>query len=162
MARRVYETERIRVRWNSELCIHTAICLKALPQVFNVGRRPWVEIDGADADAVAEAIEMCPTSALTYERLDGEPGERPPPETTIVPWPNGPLMVRGNLEVRDARGNLFETGTRMTLCRCGHSENQPFCDLSHRRVGFRNVPRAIGSEREEAASPRDITERPGP
>lgn len=162
MARRAYETERIRVHWNSERCIHTAICLNALPEVFDVERRPWVDIEAADADAIAEAVERCPTGALAYERLDGEAGEQPPAKTTIIPWPNGPLMVRGNIEVRDARGNLFDTGMRMTLCRCGHSENQPFCDLSHRRVGFRNVPQAIGTDRREAASPRDISEQPGP
>ncbi len=157
MVERTYETDSIRVHWNSALCIHTAICLKALPQVFDVNRSPWVRIDAANADEVAAAVERCPTGALTYERLDGGPDEPVPAETTIIPWPNGPLMVRGNLQVRDAKGNLFEAGPRMTLCRCGSSENQPFCDLSHRRVGFRNVPRATRPERAEAQSPRDVS-----
>lgn len=162
MVERSYSTDRIAVHWNSELCIHTAICLNALPDVFDVNRRPWMEIDAADADAVAATVEKCPTGALTYERLDGEPGEQPPAETTVIPWPNGPLMVRGNVTVRDAKGKVFGAGPRFTLCRCGASRNQPFCDLSHREIGFRNNPRVVPINRETAESPQDISHEVGP
>ena len=161
MARRSYETDRIRVHWNSDLCIHSAICLNSLPQVFDVRRRPWVDVTAADADAIARTVERCPSSALTYEWVDGSPGERSEEATSLVPWPNGPLMVRGRVEVRDAGGELFAQGTRFSLCRCGASQNQPFCDLSHRRIGFRNNPRVITGDRESAQSPYDISPRPG-
>jgi uncharacterized Fe-S cluster protein YjdI len=156
MAKRDYETTQIRVHWDSDRCIHTAICLKTLPQVFDTRKRPWVTIDAAKADEIADAVEKCPTGALTYERLDGTPGEQLPQETTIIPMPNGPLYVRGKLEVRDRQGNLIDMGTRFALCRCGHSKNQPFCDLSHRKVGFRSVTRVGDPQREQAQSPRDI------
>ncbi len=162
MARREYATESIVVRWNSERCIHTAICLNALPAVFDTQRRPWIDASGADAAAIAAAVEKCPTGALIYERTDGAAGEPTPATTTIVPWPNGPLMVRGTVEVRDARGKLFDAGTRMTLCRCGRSGNQPFCDLSHRLAGFRDNPRVIDDGRESADSPSDVAAAPGP
>ncbi len=162
MTKRTYETDKIRVSWNSDRCIHSAICLDALPTVFDARRRPWVDVSAAETDDIARAIERCPTGALTYERLDGEAGEEPPAETTVIPWPNGPLMVRGNLDVRDARGNIFDQGTRMALCRCGHSRNQPFCDLSHRAAGFRNVPRASDDRRDRAESPADIDPSVGP
>ena len=162
MVKRSYENGEIRVHWNSARCIHSAICLNGLPEVFDVERRPWIEVDQAQADQIARVVEQCPTGALTYERLDGEPGEQPPSETTVVPWPNGPLLIRGNVEVRDARGELFDAGTRMALCRCGHSQNQPFCDLSHRRVGFRNVPRVMKPDRDRAHSPQDISPEVGP
>lgn len=162
MVQRKYETDKIRVLWSSDLCIHTAICLNALPDVFDVQRRPWIDINASAADEVAQAVEMCPTGALTYERLDGAPGEQPPSETTIVPWPNGPLMIRGSTEVRDAKGELFRKGMRMTLCRCGDSQNQPFCDLSHRESRFRSVPRVVNPQRDEAQSPADINPKIGP
>ena len=162
MAERSYESGEIRVLWNSERCIHTAICLNALPEVFDIQARPWVAVDAAHADEIAQAVEKCPTGALTYERLDGAPDEQPADPTTIVPWPNGPLFVRGNLAVRDAKGDLFDSGPRMALCRCGHSQNQPFCDLSHRSVGFKDAPRARSPDRSEAQSPREITPQPGP
>lgn len=162
MVKRSYRTDQITVHWNSELCIHTAVCLNTLPQVFNVEARPWIEIDNASADEIAHAVEKCPTGALTYERADGASGEEAPSQTTIIPWPNGPLMVRGDIAVRDARGDLFTAGPRFALCRCGASNNQPFCDLSHRQIGFRNNPRAVSTSREAAQSPKDISRSPGP
>ncbi len=112
MVERSYRTDKITVHWDSELCIHTAVCLNALPQVFNVEAKPWIAIEDASADEIAHAVEMCPTGALTYERTDGAPGEQVSSQTTIVPWPNGPLMVRGEIAVRDAQGNLFTAGPR--------------------------------------------------
>jgi len=52
--------------------------------------------------------------------------------------PNGPLIVRGDLELKDAAGNPFGLGGRsqVALCRCWASENKPFCDGAHKRVGF--------------------------
>jgi uncharacterized Fe-S cluster protein YjdI len=66
--RRTYETDAIRVHWDSARCIHTGVCLRTLPQVFDTSRRPWVDIEAADADAIADAVERCPTGALRYER----------------------------------------------------------------------------------------------
>jgi CDGSH-type Zn-finger protein/uncharacterized Fe-S cluster protein YjdI len=140
VAQRSYETERIRVHWESRLCIHTGICLMELPRVFDVRRRPWVDVDAADAERVADAIEGCPTGALRYERLDGEPGEAPLSPTLIIPIPNGPLFMRGRLRVETPAGELIAEGTRLALCRCGASANKPFCDNSHIATGFRSGP----------------------
>lgn len=53
---------------------------------------------------------------------------------------HGPLIVTGEFEIRDASGKVFGLGGRTTigLCRCGSSGNKPFCDGSHRRVGFQS------------------------
>lgn len=48
----------------------------------------------------------------------------------------GPLYLRGEIELTDARGETTAIGPRAALCRCGASENKPFCDLSHRTIGF--------------------------
>ena len=160
MTKRTFSSDAISVHWESERCIHTAICLNALPQVFDLQRRPWIKAGAEDAATVAAAVERCPTGALTYERHDGAIGEQPREPVSVVPWPNGPLMVRGAVEVIDAKGELFATGNRMTLCRCGHSQNQPFCDLSHRAARFRNNPRVIRPDRDTAESPTDISRDP--
>jgi CDGSH iron-sulfur domain-containing protein 3 len=51
---------------------------------------------------------------------------------------NGPYKIVGPVRVIDAAGIEFEVppGDSIALCRCGHSANKPFCDKSHRRVGF--------------------------
>ena len=131
--------------WEPRLCIHVRNCVHRLPQVFGPEARPWVVVDAADADAVAAVIESCPTGALHYRRLDGGREEQQPAETTVEPRPNGPLFVRGAVRIVDPDGHLIREDTRVALCRCGASENKPFCDGSHLRIGFTTAP----AEREE-------------
>lgn len=49
---------------------------------------------------------------------------------------NGPLLCTGDIAVYSADGELLEKSADLVLCRCGHSGNKPFCDGSHKRVGF--------------------------
>lgn len=58
---------------------------------------------------------------------------------------NGPLRVKGDITVKDANGDEYDLGGReaISLCRCGHSENKPFCDGSHNRQGFQHEPKAF-------------------
>lgn len=54
---------------------------------------------------------------------------------------NGPIRIEGEFTITDMEGNPFGLGgrTAIALCRCGHSENKPFCDGSHGRQGFNSV-----------------------
>jgi CDGSH iron-sulfur domain-containing protein 3 len=62
---------------------------------------------------------------------------------SIQPSDNGPLLVRGPVILVDPEGNEIEVkGKNIALCRCGASENKPFCDGSHKRIGFQSVVRA--------------------
>lgn len=139
MARaRSYEGEGIVVRYELKRCIHAAECVRGLPTVFDPERRPWIEPGHADPDRVAEVVERCPTGALTYERTDRAAAEPAPAEGCIDLVTDGPLHVRGRIELRDPDGDVLWTGTRAALCRCGASRNKPFCDNAHRDVGFRS------------------------
>lgn len=133
---RTYEGAAIEVHWEPRLCIHVRNCVRSLPAVFRPEERPWVVADAADADTVAAAVESCPTGALHYHRLDDGPEETAGEETTIDPRPNGPLFLRGRLRVVAPDGSVIREDTRAALCRCGGSENKPFCDGTHRRIGF--------------------------
>jgi len=56
---------------------------------------------------------------------------------------NGPYRVSGPFKLIDATGAEFTLeGEVIALCRCGHSENKPFCDGTHRKVEFKSEPRA--------------------
>jgi CDGSH-type Zn-finger protein len=59
-----------------------------------------------------------------------------PAKVTI--FHNGSIRIEGDFTIQDAEGNSFGLAGRTVigLCRCGHSENKPFCDGSHKRVGF--------------------------
>jgi uncharacterized Fe-S cluster protein YjdI len=134
---RTYEADEIRVFWDATRCIHVATCLNALPEVFDVRRRPWIDVSGAPAQDIADAVKMCPTGALRYEAVSNIADEEPDEPTTIELRPNGPMIVRGRLRITDARGDVLTEETRIALCRCGASQNKPFCDNSHRAIGFR-------------------------
>ena len=62
----------------------------------------------------------------------------------ITVFNNGPIRVEGDFELVDQEGKAFGLGGRsaISLCRCGQSENKPFCDGSHGRVGFQHVASA--------------------
>ena len=157
MAKRTYRNDEISVSWDSSLCIHSARCIKMGENTFDPSRRPWVDLTLAPVETITVAIEACPTGALRYRRLDGGSEEAAATPATIVPFPNGPLMVRGEVEVKDRHGNLFVAAPRVSLCRCGESNNQPFCDLSHRDSSFRDHATAPASDRDAATSPVDIS-----
>lgn len=133
---RHYSDDRIDISYDSSRCIHAAECVRGLPEVFDVGRRPWILPSGAGADAIAAVIGRCPSGALHYTRLDGGAPEASLEQQTIVPMPGGPLYVRGRVQLRTSDGSLIVQDTRVALCRCGKSGNQPFCDNSHSRAGF--------------------------
>ena len=135
---REYRTGQIVVYWEPQLCIHTARCLRGLPQVFDINRRPWIKVEAASADQIAEVVARCPTSALRFERLDGGPQEQAPEQTTIQATPDGPLYVRGDLKIIDQDRSIHKL-KRAALCRCGHSKNKPFCDGSHWEVDFKST-----------------------
>ncbi|WP_411700518.1 CDGSH iron-sulfur domain-containing protein [Conyzicola sp.] len=57
---------------------------------------------------------------------------------TITPYENGPLIVRGDFDIRDADGRPVPAGRKtVALCRCGVSAIKPFCDGTHKLVGFK-------------------------
>ncbi len=62
------------------------------------------------------------------------------PSTKITVNNNGPLRVEGDFEILDPEGKAFGLAgrTRVSLCRCGHSANKPFCDGSHKASGFQD------------------------
>jgi len=69
---------------------------------------------------------------------------------TLTPYENGPLLVRGDFTLRTPDGRVIEPGRgTIALCRCGKSASKPFCDGTHKAIGFR-----AGTGR-DVESPRD-------
>lgn len=69
--RKTYEGRSITVTFEAGRCRHAAECVRGLPEVFDTGRRPWIQPDNAAADRLAEVVTRCPSGALQYRRADG-------------------------------------------------------------------------------------------
>ena len=79
-------------------------------------------------------MRRCPSGALHYQLEEG-PREEPEQPTRVEFVPNGPINLRGDLGIEVPAGRM--RAVRASLCRCGRSENKPFCDGSHARTGWR-------------------------
>ncbi|WP_416826176.1 (4Fe-4S)-binding protein [Ectobacillus polymachus] len=124
-----YTGETIDVIFHPERCVHAAKCVKGLPKVFDVNKKPWVNVDEEEADEIANVIEQCPSGALEYTRKDRGEQEVPNDKTTVEVASNGMIFLKGNLAIQ--KGDETIPCTRATLCGCGFSKNKPFCDNSH-------------------------------
>jgi len=139
-----YEGEHVTVTYDVKRCIHAAECVHRAPEVFDPDAKPWVSPDRAAATRLVDAIEHCPTGALKYTRKEGGAAEEPALKTTVGVTLDGPLYLRGRIEILDAAGNVTHREMRAALCRCGASQNKPFCDGAHEKAGFEDTA-GIGS-----------------
>jgi len=133
-----YEGEEADVQWDGRLCIHIGECGRANNNLFVGGRQPWCQPDRVSVEEVADVVARCPSGALTYTRKDGGPEEVAETENVVSVMYNGPLYLRGELEVDGAADDMTGVRFRAALCRCGQSKSKPFCDNSHEAAGFRD------------------------
>jgi len=159
---RQYTNEEITVFWKPSKCIHATTCFRELIEVFNPGKRPWVNINAAPTRRVIEVVNKCPTQALEWkynkemseEELKGNvyTSEEVTPETLtsqddsqaasigkpakVTIMKDGPIVVEGEFKVVAADGSELKSMVMTSFCRCGASRNMPFCDGTHRKIGF--------------------------
>ena len=130
---RAYTAPGVRVFYDRDRCLHFAECVRGLPEVFDVEKRPWIQPGKASAEQVAEVVRRCPSGALHY-RLEEGPSEAPEQPTRVEFVANGPINLRGDLSIDVPAGRMREV--RASLCRCAQTENEPFCDTACRRAGW--------------------------
>lgn len=116
-----------------EFCDHSRFCLRS------GGIRKLIQ-KSDDPDARQAAIDeamICPSGRLVlWDKKTGKPFEKEfDPSIVLVhdmqKGCEGPLWVRGGIPIESADGSIYESRNRVTLCRCGKSENKPYCDGSH-------------------------------
>jgi len=148
----IYDGAQADVHWDGRLCIHIGECGRARNELFVGGRQPWCQPDQVSPDEVADVVKRCPTGALSYERKDGGEAEAADAENVVSVTYNGPLYVRGDLEVDGATEDMSGVRFRAALCRCGQSKSKPFCDNSHEDAGFKDYG-AVGDSGEGFDAP---------
>lgn len=138
-----YSGDENDVSWRGSLCIHIGECGRAKGDLFVGGRQPWCQPDLATGDEVKEVILRCPTGALSVTDKSGKNPETASLENTAHVAYNGPLFVRGDLDIEGASTDVPGLKFRAALCRCGQSKNKPYCDNSHEVAKFKDFG-AIG------------------
>ena len=133
-----YSNGEVTIVWKPDLCIHSAICFNGLGDVFHPKELPWITPEKSSTNKIIEQVKKCPSGALSYYlNRDGDNKEVTVEAETIVETaPNGPLMVYGNVAIKNANGIITRKNNVTAFCRCGASANKPFCDGSHKKVGF--------------------------
>ena len=66
--RQTYEAPGIIVTFDPDVCIHSGVCVRGLPDVFDIKRKRWIRPELQNPDEVAQQVERCPSGALQYVR----------------------------------------------------------------------------------------------
>jgi CDGSH-type Zn-finger protein len=130
-----YHGQGMTIHDNRGICAHAGFCTDNLRTVWKLGQEPWIDPHGAAADEIAAVVRMCPSGALSYtiDGIEQRDQERLP---AILVSKDGPYFVTGGIELVDASWGEGASREHYTLCRCGGSQNKPFCDGSHWHLGF--------------------------
>ncbi len=126
------EGAALTLQFESKRCIHARHCVLGQPGVFKANvQGPWLDPDAATVEGLVTVAHLCPSGAIRYRRKDGGADESAPPVNLVQLRENGPLGLRAELLI-----DGHAVGYRATLCRCGASQNKPFCDGSHTAAAF--------------------------
>jgi len=149
--RDTYPGQQVTIFDNRGICQHSGLCTDRLPTAFRTATEPFVAPSGGRLDELVRAVRDCPSGALSLA-FDGEEardladwhGTR---ERAIEVTQDGPYRVTGTIPLTDAAGAdvpraAGSSREHYALCRCGHSQNKPFCSGMHWYVEFRDPPRA--------------------
>ncbi len=134
---KAYTNKEVTIVWEADKCIHSGICVKGLPNVFRPKVRPWIRIDAASTEALVNQVKQCPSGALSYYMNHEEDETAESLETKVEVLENGPLLVYGTLKVTNKDGASEIKNKTTAFCRCGASENKPYCDGAHVKNDFK-------------------------
>jgi CDGSH-type Zn-finger protein/truncated hemoglobin YjbI len=143
--RDTYVGEQITVFDNRGICAHSGFCTDRIASVFHTESEPFVTPSGGRLDEIIRAVRSCPSGALSYALGDlearGQVDQNRGPSIEVSK--DGPYRITGGLPLTDGAGNPEPRAEgssleHYSLCRCGHSQNKPFCSGMHWYVEFRD------------------------
>lgn len=136
--RKNYVGKEITIHDNRKICSHAAECVNNLPSVFKFNARPWMNPDAADKQQIINTIKKCPSGALSYSIDDIEYKDQERMSMVTVSK-DGPYTITGGIDLIGDNIQFAEGFSKehYTLCRCGASNNKPFCDGMHRTINFK-------------------------
>ena len=154
-AGRAYTADEITVYFDSSRCRHFAECVRGAPSVFDVDKRPWIQPANGTADKIAEVVRRCPSGALHY-RLAAGPAEVADVPTTVTVIQGGPILLRGDLELRGSFPQSAIPGWR-----CAYVPDRLGC-RSAMLPAPTQPPDCAGLRRSDSEEQVEVAVRPGP
>ena len=138
--RKSYVGKQITIHDNRRICSHAAECVNNSSSTFRLDARPWINPDAADREEIIDAIRKCPSGALSYSVDDREYRDQGDREPLVIVSKDGPYNITGSIELVGENIQWAEGSSKehYTLCRCGASNNKPFCDGMHRLINFKD------------------------
>ncbi|RMG18615.1 MAG: hypothetical protein D6730_22605 [Bacteroidetes bacterium] len=133
---KTYTNGEVTIVWKPKTCIHSGVCVRGLPEVFQPKAKPWIKIEAASTEALIAQVKQCPSGALSYFMNAEAAQEQQQNLPEVEVSPNGPLIFYGKLLLKDQQGEQIIDRQKTAFCRCGASKRKPFCDGSHREIGF--------------------------
>lgn len=67
METKEYSNGEITILWKADRCIHSGVCVKTLPQVYNPQARPWIQVENATTQELIDQVSKCPSGALSIK-----------------------------------------------------------------------------------------------
>lgn len=131
-----YTNGKVTIVWKPTSCIHSGICVKGLPNVFQPNEKPWIKVEAATTEELIKQVKHCPSGALSYYINDDKNKESANLDTKVEVLENGPLLVYGTLNVTHKDGSKEVKNKTTAFCRCGLSANKPYCDGTHTKENF--------------------------
>ena len=136
-----YNNGEVTVLWKPDLCVHSGVCVKGLPEVFQPKERPWIKVDNATSEAIVNQVHQCPTGALSMKAEENQRDDSNNRSTSnqieVNVIENGPLMVMASMKITKADGSTEIKDKQAAFCRCGASNNKPYCDGTHNESDFK-------------------------
>ena len=138
--RKSYTTNKITIHDNRKICSHAAECVNNLPSVFQLNARPWINPAGAEMEEIINTIRKCPSGALSYSINGVEYKDHDERKPIVTVSKDGPYVITGGIDLIGDNIQFAEGSSRehYTLCRCGASNNKPFCDGMHKVISFKD------------------------
>lgn len=87
-----YTNGEITVLWKPEQCIHSGICLRGLPKVFDLKQKPWVNMDAASSEDIVNLVKECPSKALLIKGVKFKENDNSEVELKLIN--GGPLIIK--------------------------------------------------------------------
>lgn len=131
---KTYTNGDVTIEWRAHLCIHSENCWRGLPEVFKPKERPWIQPEDVSSQKILDQVHKCPSGAL---RMEGEEREVPKRSEGSIIAAKEPKQVD------------LTSGKPYAWCACGRSEDQPFCDGTHKKTDL--MPKVFKAEKDEHA-----------